>query len=297
MQRHYRALFIILLIAGFTTSTYGNEFIILRSKPYGLFSMFHYVLYYLQKYERSKIVGFKVDFAETGQYFDSNIGSNWWEYYFEPIVLGEQNNADQLTIIEENTFLDQDIVEFEFSTSIEENNKLINKYIKVKERILNKINNFQSSNFSNKYVIGVHYRGTDKVYLNYEADRISYIKVMEEISKKVSTLPKNMDYKIFVATDEFLFLHFMLYRFGEKICYYETKRSVNGIPLHLDKDRNPYQAGEDALIDALLLSRVDFLIRTSSNLSRCSRYFNPQLPVLELSKRKQEPVPCAEFIR
>ena len=42
---------------------------------------------------------------------------------------------------------------------------------------------------------------------------------------------------------------------------------------------------ENALIDCILLSKTDLLIRTSSNFSLASTFFNPKLPVIELSKR------------
>ena len=124
---------------------------------------------------------------------------------------------------------------------------------------------------------------------------MAYRDVVDSVNKIIATLPSQADYKIFIATDEYKFLHFMMYRFHKKVCYCEAKRSIGSIPLHLDEDRNPYQTGEDALIGAILLSRVNFLIRTSSNLSLCSRYFNPELPVLELSQRLQETLPCTEF--
>lgn len=278
-------------IMGFSFSAFGKEFIVLRSKPHGMFSVFHFVLFYIQEYERDKIAGLNVDFEKTGLYYDEKIGLNWWEYYFEPVVIGGQDDTDKITIIEENTYIDPDSIEF--SNSLEDNHNLIKKYIKIKPHILNKVKEFQEENFGDAFVIGIHYRGTDKI--DTEAPRVTYRAVVESINKIISNIPKGMDYKIFIATDEFRFLHFMKYRFHGKVCCCEVKRATGNVPLHLDQERNHYQTGEDALIDAVLLSSVNFLIRTSSNLSLCSRYFNPQLPVIELSQRIPETLPCAEF--
>jgi len=268
-----------------------TDFIVLRSKPHGMFSMFHFVLFFLQEYERDKINGLHVDFAKTGLYYDEKMGLNWWEYYFEPIILGNENSSRRTTCIEEDTHIDPNSIEF--SNSIEDNHELIVKYIRVKSHILSKVDCFIEDNFPGKFVIGIHYRGTDKLY--YEAPRVDYSDVIKNINVVTESIPEETDYKIFIATDEEAFLDFMLKRFPGRVCYFEIKRSTDGQPLHLDQSRDPYQAGESALIDALVLSRSDFLIRTSSNLSLCSKYFNPQLPFIELSQRTQETIPCAEF--
>jgi len=78
----------------------------------------------------------------------------------------------------------------------------------------------------------------------------------------------------------------MIATFGHLICYYQDAiRSVNGKALHVDPAHSPYRVGREALIDCVLLSRTDMLIRTSSNLSLCSTFFNSDLPVQELNRR------------
>ncbi len=289
MKKKSRFVVIFLLLAVSSSfSLFGKDSIILRSKPHGMFSMFHFVLYFLQEYERNTIDGFRVDFAKTGLYYEEGCGPNWWEYYFEPIHLG---NCDLATIIEEDTYVDPNTIEF--CNTLERNHDLVEKYIKVKCHVLQKVDEFQKNRFEDKYVIGVHYRGTDKLF--HEAPRVAYENALESIHKVIDLIPEGRDYRIFVATDELPFLQFLQYRFLKKVIYCKLKRSTDGTPLHLNQDRNPYQAGEEALIDALLLSRADFLIRTSSNLSLCSRYFNPKLPVIELSQRREETIPCTEF--
>lgn len=269
---------------------FGKESIILRSKPYGMFSLFHFVLYFLQEYERQSIDGLRVDFEKTGLYYDEEKGLNWWEYYFEPIAIGNLSTLTP-TIIEENTHIDPNSIEF--ANTLEQNYALIEKYIQVKKHILEKVETFQNVHFKDKYVIGLHYRGTDKVY--YEAPRVSYKKALEQVQKQINDLPEGKDYQIFIATDEIYFLNYIKSQFKDKVCFSPSKRSSEGIPLHLDPSRNPYQTGEDALIDALLLSKSSVLIRTSSNLSLCSRYFSPKMPAIELSTRNLETYPCTSF--
>ena len=77
----------------------------------------------------------------------------------------------------------------------------------------------------------------------------------------------------------------MNYVFGDKVCFYSSQRSKDGKPVHYNSE-DPYRVGEEALIDCLLLSRTNLLVRTSSNLSLCARYFNPSIPSIEVSVRK-----------
>lgn len=264
----------------------AQEYIVFRGKPHGMFSVLHFVLYYLQQYERNEIQGLHIDFADKGIYYDAQHGLNWWEYYFEEINLWNGKPC-KVRIVEEEEVVDPSIIEF--NNSIAMNHDLLTKYVKVKPHILNKIEAFQTEHFSDKFVIGVHYRGTDK--LIYEAKRVDYWDIVHSVNHVIASIPNQKDYTIFVATDEYLFLHYMLYRYGDKVCFSNAIRSKTYSPVHHDQNRDPYKVGEDAVIDAYLLSRVDFLVRTTSNLSLCSRYMNPNLPVIELSQRS-EAAPC-----
>jgi hypothetical protein len=289
MKKTKFILFFVVFI-GLTFPIMGKEFIVFRSRPHGMFSIFHYVLFYLQQYDRDGISGLHIDFEDKGFYYDEHMGSNWWEYYFEPILLGEKNN-ENIRIIDEYNYFNPD--EIEFVNSLEDNHQLIQKYIKIKPHILKKVNDFQQNNFDDHFVIGIHFRGTDKVI--YEAKKVEYCEVITCVDEVLSTLPEKSHYKIFVATDERQLLDYIIDHYGNKVCFCEANRSFDGMPIHMDKSRNPFQIGKEAVIDALLLSRVNFLIRTSSNLSLCSRYFAPKLPVIELSQRNPETIPCRDF--
>ena len=44
-----------------------------------------------------------------------------------------------------------------------------------------------------------------------------------------------------------------------------------------------YKKGEEALVDCLLLSRCDFLLKCTSHLSESSMYFNPKLECIDMN--------------
>jgi hypothetical protein len=127
-----------------------------------------------------------------------------------------------------------------------------------------------------KYVIGVHYRGTDKPS---EAPAIKY-----EVMFKFIQNNYEKDAIFYVATDEINFINAMKFEFGENfVISQDCFRSEDGSPLHQD-DRitDRYLLGEQAIIDCWLLSKCNKLIRNSSNLSLISKFLNANMEVVEV---------------
>lgn len=248
----------------------------------GFFSAFFVVLGALDFYEKNpdECSGLIVDFEDQGLYYDPHHGKNYWQYYFEPIILGALDNTvskKRFPLSTQSSFAIFALYEM----SYERGNELIQKYIKIKPHIQRKINQFVNEHFKENYVIGVHYRGTDKII---EAPHVSYEVVVKYIKEEIK---KNNNAKIFVATDEENFLRFMHSNFPGKIIAIDTLRSTNGQPIHFSFT-HAYKNGEDALIDCVLLSKCSKLYRTSSNLSAASMRFNPALDVTLLSKNIHE---------
>jgi hypothetical protein len=251
--------------------------VILPSRNCGLFSIFFDVLSLLECYEKGIYTGIVVNFGTKGLYYEKKYGPNWWTYYFEPIQIGNINNARILLLNDPNCPVSS--WNFEMCAKKELAYDLIKKYVKLKPKIEEKINRFIKENFTS-YMIGIHYRGTDKIS---EAPRVSYEEVVQSVYDLVSMLDVS-DYKIFVATDEAGLITYLKSYFPNQLCFSDAIRSTNNTPVHEPKT-HPYQAGKDAVVDCILLSKTDYLIRTSSNLSKASTYFNPHLPVIELSQR------------
>lgn len=274
---------VLLLSASLQAKNDENAYVILRSRPgAGMFSVFDDVGALLKKYDKGLYAGVEIDFADTGEYYDADHGPNWWQYYCQPIVLGSPAGSNIKDCELHPSYVDSS--EIEYRTSRHEAYDLIQKYIHLHSHITQRIDTFVAENFSDAFVFGVHYRGTDKII---EAPRVRYQKVPKAIESEAKKWGIR-DYKIFIATDEQAFIEFMLDKYGDRVIYLQdVARTSNGEPIHLNRLQGQYQVGEDALCDCCLLSRTDVLIRTSSNLSRWSTYFNPDMPVVELSKRHQ----------
>lgn len=244
----------------------------------GFFCSYQSAIGFLNFCEQERPAGFKI-FFEKGLYFDDTVGPNWWEYFFEPIEFGE---------IKENYKIEHvgDMLKSHWGTESistmtkERAHEIINKYIKVKAHIQTKIDQFVRAHFHNNYVIGVHYRGTDK---SSEAPRVPFGTVCSEIQKYIG----NNDYKIFIATDEQSFISHVISQFGEKVVYIDAIRSLGHEPIHHSAGNpvnNRYRLGEDAVIDCYLLSKTNIMIRTQSNLSSSAANINPLLPVIDLNR-------------
>ena len=95
---------------------------------------------------------------------------------------------------------------------------------------------------------------------------------------------------VFVASDEQLFIDFIARSVKRRPVYWRDDhyRSSDGRPVHTNVEEvGGYEKGEDALVNALLLSKCSTLIRTTSFLSAWASIFNPALKVIMLKKNKR----------
>lgn len=247
------------------------------SKP-GLFSVFNTVIGCLHEYEQKKWKGLRVDFGDKGAYYDINYGLNWWEYYFEPINLGLVDNIKLKRFSEYKKIIFSLRAQFKLPKSTAF--KLIGRYVTLKEHVKKKVDEVFNKYFKNYYVIGVHYRGTDKII---EAPKVTYEDTLREIQDAIENAPQNKT-RIFIATDDAVFFEFIKEKFPDKAFGIDAIRSSNGKPVHHFEKIQNYKKGEDAVIDCVLLSKCQLLIKTASNLSDCSIQFNPNIKVIHLNK-------------
>lgn len=261
--------FLLVVLFLFQSLHASNDYVIIKVREdTGMFSMFTDVLYFLYGYDKGFYTGIEVDFGEEGLYYQKFMGKNWWEYYCEPIKIGWGNpNVTRGCFPWLCQRLDGKIDRHEA-------NSLIKKYIKFRPEITDFVENFVKENFDGHFVVSVHYRGTDKFIS--ESKFISF-RAFDFKMQNFVKLPKNV--KFFIATDDQYFLNYMINKYGkDKVCFnISAERSKNGRPLHF-YNPSPYRQGFEALVDALLLSRGQVLVRTASNLSKWSTYFNPNIP-------------------
>ena len=281
-KRHF---FVIYLIALTMHACNADDTYLLTSPSYnpGLFSVFHTVIGSLDAYEKEKWTGLTVDFKDQGNYYDKAHGPNWWQYYFEPINIGyfDEAKAKKFPTYKKVAFSYMG----EFLLPRTRVYELIQKYIRLKPHMQKKIDTYYTHHFAGCYVIGVHYRGTDKVS---EASHVSYHEAYKYIQCAVHTLSDKKNIRVFIATDDANFFQFIKKTFPGKAFGMNAIRSYDDKTVHHNTKGQRYKRGEDAIIDCILLSKCQLLIKTASNLSDCSMGFNPDIPVIHLNRSNNE---------
>jgi hypothetical protein len=283
-----RTFFCIIFVV--TTSLFSSTYKLnhQENNPWpGFFSVFNTVLGALNSYDKAQDKhGFIVDFEDQGFFYDPKLGPNWWDYYFEPIQIEPLHEP-------EIKFKTYKTIVFSFYAQLkmarERGHELIQKYIKIKPHIQKKVDTFVQEYFNGNMVIGIHYRATDKVT---EAPLVDYQSVKDLLAQEIQS---NDQILLFIATDDEKFLQYMYQQFPGRIVATNALRSSDGNAVHSDLKKSPYQKGEEALIDCLLLAQCSKLYKTASNLSDAAIKFNPTIPVVSLSSHYTENTRYARY--
>jgi hypothetical protein len=220
-------------------------------------------------------------------------GKDYFAYFFENINLSEE---DKLKIknkkirISKISHINQlGLPEnYDLKLTIRNAASLIAKYISIKEDVIDEVNSFCTAYFGNN-VLGLHYRGTDK---KGEAPRVDW----EKVTRNVQYYLKNSHKTdcVFISSDEIDFIHYIEKRLNNEfpqvsVIYRNDRyRSHNRRDFHRRYWGDNYHKGRDALVNCLLLSRCDVLMKTSSFLSGWSKLFNPELPVIMLNEPQKK---------
>jgi hypothetical protein len=117
-------------------------------------------------------------------------------------------------------------------------------------------------------LLGVHLRGTDKVVRR----KVLPARYFPWVDAYVRA---HAGARVFVATDDAAYLRAMVGRYGDTVVYRQAGyTSANVIS---DARLGAREKGEDALLDALLLSGCDFVLKTTSALSEFALWLNVSL--------------------
>lgn len=244
-------------------------------------------------------------------FFDADHGNELWGQYFEPVMpisyeafqnLIKESPVPQNRILQPTTeeavkiseehpdsvctftfgkwrYEALENLDIWYNNQREKGRETISKYVRPKRHILEKVDAFYHKHLSNKFVLGLHIRGTD---MNY-APIVSPAEYFPHIDEQIRQEP---DLKIFLATDQKQYIEVLTFRYGDRLVYADCFRSDNEIAPFERTGSSPYKKGEDVLLDILLLSRANFLIKGGSNVGEMALYFNEELECLDLSYKK-----------
>ncbi|MEW6118590.1 MAG: nodulation protein NodZ [Pseudomonadota bacterium] len=170
--------------------------------------------------------------------------------------------------------------------TLERAHALWNRTFSLRPEIDAYVESYVARHFAGREVLGIHFRGTDKTT---EAPRVCWSSFARTLEETLSARPSLN--ALFVASDEPAFIEYITETFpGMLVMAHEDRvRSRDGHALHvrpapgMNRDK-----ARDALVNALLLSRCDALVRTASFLSGWASVFNPALPVTMLNRPYDE---------
>lgn len=243
-------------------------------------------------------------------YFEASQGDNMWDYYFEPVAgytyadiqrfisdpthpLTEQNliypDDDLLSYLHAGnpdsiysypygyyTELEEDVEQW-YNNQRAKAQRLIRKYIRIKPHLLNEVDAFVERYFNNRPVLGIHIRGRDKDCAS-EAYHIMRIIPPEKYFPLIDEyIRSHPDCLVFLATDQSQFVATLKARYQERIITQSTILSDSNINAFQKQDGNGYQKGKEVLLDCLLLSHCNKLLKCSSEEGEWAHYFNSEL--------------------
>ena len=245
-----------------------------------------------------------VDFGQRcrdgrlNRYYDAAHGANVWEYYFRPVSTAVAAPTS-LQLSTKQLFNLHHLSPYSIQTyphglykalkvptwRYDEGwhrtmrgraSRLLHRFVHLKPEPLRVVRNFYSQRVlslgGDRPALGLHLRGTDK--LKNIGGRIVRPEEYHPLIK--SYLEKRSTAILLLATDSPSFLAQMRATYGERIVVYDALRSERNA--FADKRvADNYKKGEDALVDALLLSCANYLIKPASALSEFSVYFNEPL--------------------
>ena len=251
-----------------------------------------------------------VDYSnnEVNSYFyQPDYGDNIWEYYFEPVTQfssGMVKENIEIGLIQPS-FIKERSIRVKLREHIHDPNRIstfwgpkrpanvaewmeekrnlgryyIQKYVKPKISITNKVQRFYENSMKESKVCGLHIRGTDFAY----AHPTPIEKYIEAIKKLEASQNSKFD-KYFIATDQQQFLDEFKQIFGaNKIISYVALRSSSASPVFQDSRIDGFKKGEDVLIDILLLSKCNFIIKGAASVGEYALWFNPNLKCVDLA--------------
>ncbi len=144
------------------------------------------------------------------------------------------------------------------------------RFLSVKPHVLAKADAFYERCMAGRRVIGAHVRGSDFSYA-FPTPPERYFEFLDE------ELSRDADTHVFLATDQRQFVESFQQRYGDRVLVYDCLRSDGDTAPFEMTERTPYTRGEEPLLDTLLLSRCNYLLKCAAAGGEFAMYLEPDL--------------------
>lgn len=245
-------------------------FAILNNPSYhpGFFSALFTVIGFLSESKKSNWEGYVVDFEDNGTYYEESLGSNWWGYYFNPILKEPTSYTDDRVILEDQKMRWGLNVLLQNRMTV---HQLIEEYIHPLPIVTEEVEKCVADLFENTFPIGISYQKPERSFSNSRLNFTNFFTATDNYLQK----EEFFGCKIFVSTDDSDFLNQMILRYGDRVVYREVPRHDQfKKPVYYTHTPN-FDRGFDEIVECLLLSKCGVIIRTTSHLSAAASFFNP----------------------
>lgn len=257
----------------------------------GMIGNINLLIYLIHKFNR--IIYFDTYSNGVSIMYDKEYEENFniqnpFEYYFEPLF--DVNNISEELIDDKPTFFQEfkyGFYDLKFKPLYDSLKKKFFEQYKIKEDISNEISEFEKKNFANDIILGVQIRTTDLMASGMNHNLEYFFKRIEIVTKIHDNISK-----IFIATDNHEVIKLCKEKFNNKtiLCLENIDRAhsindKNGSHYRINIHDNVYNnrkyhnylCGKEALIDMLLLSKCDYLIKSKSTLSDLAILFSEKI--------------------
>lgn len=205
--------------------------------------------------------------------------ANPWEYYFEPVSRLSLADRDSWPIY----IASKEGYPLGYPFSVSSSQELIeafSKYVRVQDHHVQEVSAF-ARKVLNTRTLGVHYRAQEMRVTRGHWYPPSLLQITQAIDMALA----QKDYqRIFLVSEDLDCLFRLRSRYGQRIVtrdHFRTRSPRNAYKEYC-RDLHKYHLGKECLIDAMLLSRCDGLIRCTSNIAEGAKLFRAKPYELEI---------------
>ena len=286
---------------------FGNKnrnkffYVIQRKKGGGFFSNLLYVLNHLSISEKFNFIP-AIDMENFEGYYNEKIKVNKtlnsWEYYFEQpknFFLKEIYKSKNVIITSNKIYKNYKFRAFKKYKDIY---RVYKKYIKIKKDIFNDVNKIVTKlNINKSNTVGLHWRGTDHKFLPNHPQPPTRKQIFQKLDK---ILQNKKITKIFMVTEDPNYLKIIKNKYGNKAIYLNSFRSSKPSDFsNYNRKNHRYKLGRESLIEVLILSKLNHLICSESNISDFAKFMsqNNNFKIERITNTRNSKNPLFSFLK
>lgn len=255
----------------------------IRNRNRGMFSVVNEVVDDLTVAERE---GYALTVRWTSCYEERGMGPNAWPYYFEDCFDPDATGAEIVGLLpirsaaEGRRIAPRVAGGLGLPTDRDAVHGVIDRHLRLKPRVRERLEEFARLHFADRPILGLHIRGAGRALpaLTTGLELLHGVPFARYFEDVDAYLDGNPDARIFVCSDAELVIETVRARYGPRVFAYPAERAREGEAHLLPASRERgYKLGEDILVEAQLLSRVDFLVHGNSNVTNFVLCNSPRL--------------------